>query len=165
VAILALFPVGLRSANDSRVETIVVQIARTVLSDLRTGNFQAARVMLVPLPEDLAAPAAPPSASAVSPYDLSQAVGAVKYVAYSSDGTPTYKDKNSNPAPSRREPIAVNYTHGTPDADFIVKIESRLVSTTAPALAQVTVTVESPAIAPVAYRTKYPVVTLMGDMR
>jgi len=39
------------------------------------------------------------------------------------------------------------------------------VVTTSPVLAQVTVTVEAPAAAPAASRTRYPVTTLMGDTR
>ena len=166
VAIMALFPVGLRSANESRVETIVTQIARTVLSDLRTGPFNQARIFVKPIP----------LANGQKPISNIENPGAYHYIAYDlniphmdpppvnadrpvvllySDGGKIQKDLTQT----------TKYTSGDSEGAFIVKVESRLVQATAPVLAQVTVTVESPAAAPSANRTKYPVVTLMGDTR
>ncbi len=45
VGILALFPVAMQSARESRDETIVVNIARMVMSELRASPFNAARVV------------------------------------------------------------------------------------------------------------------------
>ncbi len=144
VAIMALFPVGLKSASESRIQTIVAQIARTVLSDLRTGDFKAARVVTSP------PPANPLTFTA---FDLSQPAAPTVYLLYKSDGTVLAAS------------TAAKYASGDVTGDFFVKIDSKLVQATAPVLAQVTVTVEAPAAAKSANRTAYPVVTLMGDTR
>lgn len=140
VAIMALFPVGLRSANDSRAETIVTQIARTVMSDLRTGTFKTARVATSATPTFITT-------------DLSAPAPAKIYLLYTATGKP--KSISS----------VAKYNSGDSSGDFIVTVSSQTVATTAPVLAQVTVSVESPAAAPVASRSKYPVITLMGDTR
>ena len=150
VAIMALFPVGLRSANESRVETIVTQIARTVLSDLRTGEFKKARIVIAPLP----VAGTTPGPTQIREFDLSENPPGPVFLVYTAGGQ-IVKSLTSQAA----------YNKANPDGDFLVKVESRLVQTTAPVLAQVTVTVESPAAAPVENRTTYPVVTLMGDTR
>lgn len=151
IAIMGLFPIGLRSANDSRVETIVTQIARTVLSDLRTGDFNAARVVVAPLP----AANITPDSNQIKTYDLSQDPPPFPlFVLYSAKGEPI-----------REIGGQAGFDSPQPGGDFAVKIESKLKVSTPPVLAQVTVTVESPASAPSANRTEYSVVTLMGDTR
>ena len=149
VAIMALFPIGLQSANESRVGTIVTQIARTVLSDLRTGEFKKARIITEPLPTTGAAP----TGTGVVEFDLSANPPTPTYLLYTAGG----KIKSVS--------TSGKYATGHATGDFIVKIESKLVQTTIPVLAQVTVTVEAPASAPATNRTKYPIVTLMGDTR
>jgi len=151
VAIMALFPIGLRSASESRIESIVTQIARTVLSDLRTGDFDKARVITAPLPTT---PNTAPAAGVIREFDLSNAAPVPEFVLYSQTGAIVQK-------------ITTQALFNAPlsGGDFAVKVESRLIQTTNPKLAQITVTVESPAAAPTANRSKYSITTLMGDTR
>lgn len=150
VAIMALLPVGLHSANESRVQSIVTLIAHTVLGDLRTGELKKARILLAPLPADGSAPAA----ASIREFDLSLDPPVPAYLLYGHDGCVI-----------REIAGADAYNDPAPEGGFVIKVESKLVSSTTPLLAQVTVTIESPAAATSANRTKYPVVTLMGDTR
>lgn len=140
VAILALFPVGLRSAYESRTESVVTQIARAVLSDLRTGTFNKARIAINTTPNFLE-------------YDLALVAPTPVYLTYNSEGKVI------------AQITAESYALPIPPADYIVTLESKLVATAVPPLTQVTVTVQSPASAPASARRKYPVVTFMGDIR
>lgn len=140
VAILALVPVGMRNADESRKESIVALIARTVLSDLRTGTFDKARIAKTPTPDFLE-------------YDLAHAAPTPVYLGYNADGIVI------------GEIPTASYANPNPTADYIVKVESKLAVTTAPALTLVTVTIESPASAPASARKQHPVVTLMGRAR
>ncbi|HEY5895103.1 MAG TPA: hypothetical protein VIT91_17930 [Chthoniobacterales bacterium] len=140
VAILALFPVALRSAEQSRTESIVTQIARTVLTDLRSGAFEKARIATSAVPDFLE-------------YNLAQAASTPVYLGYDEGGKVI------------GELAAASYAEPNPAVVYVVKLESELVTTTVPLLSRVTVTVESPGAAPATARRKYPLTTLMGDTR
>jgi uncharacterized protein (TIGR02598 family) len=136
IGILSVFAVALQSARDSRIESIVPQIAESILSEMRTSEFNASHVRGADLALDLSADAPPPV-----------------YVLFDNEGAAL--------APLARDA----YDAGDSDGSFIAKVEATRASAGPPILAKVVVTVEAPAAAPSGRRSVYPFVTLISDTR
>jgi hypothetical protein len=142
VAILGLFPVGLRSASDSRVESVVVQVARGIFSGLRASSFTEGKVYTSP-PDDrgmrryvtinLAAPGPP------------------IYVLYGTDGAIVRQVQPSD------------YSMGMLDGDCIAKVEAGPATAVNPAVVRVAVTVEHPAAAAADRRNRFVIVTALAE--
>jgi prepilin-type N-terminal cleavage/methylation domain-containing protein len=142
VAILGLFPVGLRNASDSRVESVVVQVARGIFSGLRASKFTEARVYTSPPDErgvmrfvtvNLASPGPP------------------IYVLYGTDGAIVRQVQQSE------------YAMGMQDGDCIAKVETAPATAVNPAVVRVSVTVEHPAAAATERRNKFVIVTSLAE--
>jgi len=143
VGLLALFPVALSTAADSKAETRVTLIAQGIFADVKASSFANASLVVGP---------APLGANVQTGIDLN--AEQTFYLSYESDGQCVGALSSGD------------YDKGiTKKGPFIVKIHFLpVLPTTSPALSNVTVSVESPAAAPKASRKKSVFVTIKGDL-
>lgn len=142
VGLLALFPVALSTASDSKAETRVTQIAQSVFADLSASTLTNASLIVGPnLAVDID-----------RGLDLSQSQ--TLYLSYHGDGTCVGKL------------TAGDYTDGVAGkGEFFLKLTSApILPTTSLALSTLTLSVETPARAPALKRKKYTFVTIKGEL-
>lgn len=142
VGLLALFPVALSTAADSKAETRVTQIAQSVFADLSSSTLTNASLIVGPnLVVDID-----------RGLDLSQSQ--TLYLSYHGDGTCVGKL------------TAGDYTDGVAGkGEFFLKLTSApILPTTSLALSTLTLSVETPARAPALKRKKYTFVTIKGEL-
>jgi type II secretory pathway pseudopilin PulG len=139
VGILALFPVALETAKESKEETMMAQIAQSIEADIRRADTATARV--------LATGFNPATASTYESLSLDGS-GAIT-LAYGTNGRPWTE-----------RPTPAQYASGFPGPDFIARVETTFDPPEHPGLTRIDITVESPAAAPEAARRKVAFVTL-----
>jgi len=134
---MGLFPVAMRSAQESQRETRATLIAQQIFSDLRVASGTNRFVISGP--------------AANNTNGLSLAAGTNLFLAFSTNGTPlasipagTFLNAYSDPAAAFLANVAVDTNTGVPN------------------LTRVQTTIEAPAAAPIANRSQYVFVTLMN---
>lgn len=145
VGILGLFPVALDTARESKEETLAAQIAQSLHADIRRAPADPARIMVSGFN-----PAAP---------------SAYRSLALGSNDT-VYIAFGSNGRPWGNVPTAAEYVGGYTDSTavdsalFIARVSSTFNPPEHPGMARIDISVESPASAPEAVRTKRVFITL-----
>ncbi len=156
VGLIGLFPVALQNARMSRDETLIVNIARMVISEIQASPFRRVRLVTERNPDGS------DKAVVTPPWDLSQK----NSIAFN------YQLVEDPNGVQRWNPVGVNTTPDdpvdtTPPPEFIVRVSSTILGpasvTNTPRLAQVTVTVETPATSPAAQRESYPFTVLLRE--
>ncbi len=156
VGLIGLFPVAVESARVSRDETHVVNIARMVMSEIQASPFRSVRVVTERNPNGTDKTVVTP------PWDLSlpNSIAFNYQLVEGPDGIQRWNPVGVNMTPD--DPVGI-----TPPPEFVVRVSSTIAGTATPAntprLAQVTVTVETPAAAPVAERDVYPFTVLIRE--
>jgi len=143
VGLLALFPVALQTAAESKSETRITQIAQSVFADLRASPLSA-NVLIVG--NDIQ--------QSGNRQTVNFSTAQTHYIGYNADGTCVGA-------------LTVdNYNNGiSGKGEFILKLSSVPVTpSTIPALSTITLSVESPSTAPEANRQKVIFVTMKGDL-
>jgi type II secretory pathway pseudopilin PulG len=138
VSLLALFPVALETAAESKAETRITQIAQSVYADLKASSLASASIVTGPdLQTDLR-----------QSIDLS--VATTLYLSYRADGSCVGTLVESD------------YKNGVSGkGDYLVKVQSTPLTTgTVPTLSKLTLSVESPIQAEEIKRDKVSFVTL-----
>lgn len=140
VGIMGLFPVAMKSAQESQWETRATLIAQQIFSDLRTGTGADRAYVRGPSPTN--------AAWVVTNFSLATDQNRA-YLAYDLTGKGLTNGLSSaNPVPDA-------------NAFFLATIEVDT-NTSVPNLSRVQTTIEAPAPAPAANRSKYTFVTLMN---
>jgi type II secretory pathway pseudopilin PulG len=150
VGLIGLFPVAMDSARVSREETLVVNIARMVMSEIKASPFAAARVVTNRNVDGTDDP------GRVVPMNL----GIPSSISFG------YKLVEDSAGIARWNPVGgqiATPAGAQPGMDFVVTVSSTLSGTSAPLLAQVTVLVEGPASAAQADRRQYPFTVLISE--
>lgn len=137
---MGLFPVALRSAQESQRETRATLIAQQIFSDLRTTT--GTNRLLV------RGPSAANAASLITNFSLAANTNLI--LSYDIDG---------NGRPDQIAPGA--FSAAFPDAAFLASVAVDT-DTGIPKLSRVQATIEAPAAAPSTNRSKYTFVTLMS---
>lgn len=140
IAIMGLFPVAMKSAQESQRETRATMIAQQIFSDLRTTT--GTNRMLV------RGPSATDPNNVFTNFNL--ATSGSTNLAYDQNGVGLTDVVTS-----------ANFANGFPAATFLANITATP-STNIPNLARVQATIEAPAAAPTASRSRYIFVTLMN---
>ncbi|MFZ4776236.1 MAG: type IV pilus modification PilV family protein [Terrimicrobiaceae bacterium] len=140
VGIMGLFPVAMKSAQESQRETRATLIAQQIFSDLRV--LSGTNRMLV------RGASAGSSPAILTNFNLSQNTTA--FMAYDAEGRgqPNTLD-------------AASFSNSMPDAAFLASIASDT-NTGVSNLSRVQTTIETPASAPSTNRSRYTFVTLMN---
>lgn len=136
VGIMGLFPVAMKSAQESQRETRATLIAQQIFSDLRTGTGTNRFVI---------------TGSSVNSTSTISLANQGASVVLSFDSAGAVLGTNS---PS-------SFTNGVPNAAFLAQV-SVSTNTGVPNLSQVQTTVEAPAAAASTNRSRYTFVTLMN---
>ena len=140
VGIMGLFPVAMKSAQESQRETRATLIAQQIFSDLRAGNGTNRMYVRGPSPTN--------SSWVVTNFSLATDNNAA-FLAYDQTGSGLTNDLTSaNPVTD-------------PSAIFLATIAVDT-NTGSPNLSRVQATIEAPAAAPSTNRSKYTFVTLMN---
>ena len=154
VGLLALFPVAIESARTSREETLVVNIARMVMADIKVSPFDKARVVVKRQPDG--------TDEDVETMNLATSGTTEFYYQLVED--PTTRIERWNPVGRTNQVATPN-----PPPDFVVSVQTAPVVATSgtapPKLSHVIVTVESPASAPSSARRRYPFSVLISESR
>ena len=137
VGIIGLFPVAMKSAEESQRETRASLAARQIFADLRVADGPNRFVVTGP--------------TVSSTNTLSLAAATNLYVSFANDGIPIS-------AVSQPE-FSSSYTSSNAAILACVSVDA---NTGTPNLSRVQVTVEAPAAAPSTNRSKYTFVTLMN---
>jgi len=140
VGIMGLFPVALKSAQESQRETRATLIAQQIFSDLRTLN--GTNRLLV------RGPSAANASSLVTNFSLAANTNLI--LSYDADGN----GRTGGISPG-------SFSAAFPDAAFLASVAVDT-NTGIPKLSRVQATIEAPAAAPSTNRSKYPFVTLMN---
>lgn len=145
VGIMGLFPVAMKSAQESQRETRATLIAQQIFADLRV--LSGTNRMLVRGPNIVTGINATNATNATN-FNLSQNTTA--FLAYGADGR------------GLAYPVtASSFSNSLPDAAFLASIASDT-NTGVSNLTRVQATIETPASAPSTNRSKYTFVTLMN---
>jgi type II secretory pathway pseudopilin PulG len=140
VGIMGLFPVALKSAQESQRETRATLIAQQIFSDLRT--LTGTNRLLV------RGPSTANASALITNFSLAGNTNIV--LSYDIDGK------------GRTDQISTDSFAGSfPDAAFLANVDVDT-NTGIPNLSRVQATIEAPAAAPSTNRSKYTFVTLMG---
>jgi len=140
VGIMGLFPVAMRSAQESQRETRATLIAQQIFSDLRA--FTGTNRLIV------RGPSAADASSLITNFSL--AGNTNFFLSYDANGI------------GRTDQISTGAFSGSiPDAAFLANVVVDT-NTGIPNLSRIQATVEAPAAAPSANRSKYTFVTLMN---
>jgi uncharacterized protein (TIGR02598 family) len=138
VGIMGLFPVAMKSAQESQRETRATLIAQQIFSDLRV--LAGTNRLIV------CGSSAADASSMKTNFSLA-VNGNTEFLAYDQDGAGMTGITGSV------------FTNGCPSALFLARVE---VDAGEPHLSRVQTTIESPAAAPATNRSKYPFVTLIS---
>jgi uncharacterized protein (TIGR02598 family) len=134
VGIMGLFPVAMKSAQESQRETRATFIAQQIFSDLRTGTGTNRFII---------------TGTNLGTNTINLSAGTNLFLAYDSAGAVL-----GTSAPS-------SFTNGVADAAFLANVSVNT-NTGVPNLSQVQTTVEAPAAAASSNRSRYTFVTLMN---
>lgn len=140
VGIMGLFPVAMKSAQESQRETRATLIARQIFSDLRV--FSGTNRLLV------RGPSVTDTASLITNFILAN--NSTVYLAFDSEG----RGVTNNLAGS-------TFSNSVADATFLAAVAVDT-NTGVSNLSRVQTTIETPAAAPSTNRSKYTFVTLMN---
>lgn len=140
VGIMGLFPVAMRSAQESQRETRATLIARQIFSDLQTAPGTNRLVVRGPSAGD--------SAGLITNFSLAANTNLI--LSYDADGT-----GRSDEIPT------TSFAGPVPDAGFLARLTVDT-NTGVPNLSRVQATIEAPASAPSTNRSQYTFVTLMS---
>ncbi|NJK91601.1 MAG: hypothetical protein HC904_07125 [Blastochloris sp.] len=146
VGLLALFPVALQTAADSKSETRITQIAQSIFADIHASPLNAVVMVAGPAGTETE------RLENLDTFDLS--ITGTYYLAYRSDGQCVGVLTQSD------------YDNGVRGkGDFLVKLNSTPdIPATTPPLTTLTLSVESPAPAPADKRQKVLFVTKKGGL-
>ncbi len=139
VAIFSLFPVGLKSALESRRETRAAYLAEQIISDLRSTPFDAATLLYRKSDGQL---------DALTPFSLASTTTLV----LGCDGTENIVKTLSSAI----------YTSGINDSAVEYLVQVKVEPAAFSNLAKVSVEISAPAAAPLAGRSRYGFFTTIG---
>lgn len=153
-SLLGLFPLALETAKESKSETRITFIAQSILSDIRSTQFET-----VGPPPDSAIIKSASIFTGISPNDL-DTDSAFQPITLNSDASLFLAyDRNGQ---STGNPLsASDFTNGVPGAVYIVRVTSQFNTAAHPNLTHIEVRVEYPGAAAEVNRKSYRFVSLL----
>ncbi len=145
-AILALFPVAINTARDSRQETTITQIAQSILADLHLAENGTARIFSTGFN--------PTDEEAYQDLPLGEAGGVSVFTGYTANGRPWTSPLNNA--------LYENGMTGAPDPPlFVARVTATFNTPDHPGLTRIDIEIGATAVAPRDSRQNYTFVTLI----